>query len=156
MMKKMTEQEAFARLSALCAAAEHCSYEMEEKMRRWELEEDCIRNVMEKLVAEKYVDDSRYCRFFVKDKLRYNKWGRHKIEQALFAKRIPEGIRRQALDEIASDEYAEILRPLLAGKRKTTKAASEYEMNGKLIRFAMSRGFDMDVIRRCIDCDGED
>lgn len=156
MMEKMTEQEAFARLSALCAAAEHCSYEMEEKMRKWEMEDDARTRVMKRLVDEKYVDDSRYCRFFVRDKIRYNKWGRRKIEQALFAKRIPEDIRRQALDSTTDDEYAEILRPLLAGKRKTTKAASEYEMNGKLIRFAMSRGFGMDVIRRCIGCDGED
>lgn len=150
-MKKITENEAMMRLSAMCAAAEHCSYEAAEKMRRWELEDDAAERIMKWLTAEKYIDDERYCRFFVKDKLKYNKWGRRKIDRALFMKRIPEKTRRAALDEISDDEYAEILRPLLKSKRKSTKAASEYEMNGKLVRFAMGRGFDTEVIRRCID-----
>ncbi|MFA4046034.1 RecX family transcriptional regulator [Prevotella sp. PCHR] len=154
-MKKMTENEALLRLSAMCASAEHCSYEMTEKMRKWELPDDAAARVMERLVNDKYIDDERYSRFFVKDKLRYNKWGRRKIDQALFMKRIPEDIRQAVLSEITDEEYAGILRPLLKSKRKSTKAASEYEMNGKLIRFAMSRGFDMDVIRMCMDCDEE-
>jgi len=154
-MGQMTEQEALLRLSAMCASAEHCSHEMTEKMRRWELPDDAAARVLGQLVSEKYVDDERYCRFFVRDKLRYNKWGRRKIDQALFMKRIPEDIRQRVLDEITDDEYAEILRPLLQSKRKATKAASEYELNGKLIRFALGRGFGMDVIRRCLDCDGE-
>ena len=139
----------------MCASAEHCSYEMTEKMRKWELPDDAAARVMERLVNDKYIDDERYSRFFVKDKLRYNKWGRRKIDQALFMKRIPEDIRQAVLSEITDEEYAGILRPLLKSKRKSTKAASEYEMNGKLIRFAMSRGFDMDVIRMCMDCDEE-
>ncbi len=151
----MTENEALLRLSAMCASAEHCSYEMTEKMRKWELPDDAAARVMERLVNDKYIDDERYSRFFVKDKLRYNKWGRRKIDQALFMKRIPEDIRQAVLSEITDEEYAGILRPLLKSKRKSTKAASEYEMNGKLIRFAMSRGFDMDVIRMCMDCDEE-
>ena len=154
-MKKMTENEALLRLSAMCASAEHCSYEMTEKMRKWELPDDAAARVMERLVNDKYIDDERYSRFFVKDKLRYNKWGRRKIYQALLMKRIPEDIRQAVLSEITDEEYAGILRPLLKSKRKSTKAASEYEMNGKLIRFAMSRGFDMDVIRMCMDCDEE-
>lgn len=155
-MKQMTENEAFSRLSAMCASAEHCSHEMMERMRKWEMAEDAATRVMERLVNDRYIDDERYCRFFVKDKLRYNKWGRRKIDQALFMKRIPKDIRHRVLGETTDDEYAEILRPLLKSKRKTTKAASEYEMNGKLIRFAMGRGFDMDVIRRCMDCDVEE
>lgn len=154
-MKKMTENEALLRLSAMCASAEHCSYEMTEKMRKWELPDDAAARVMERLVNDKYIDDERYSRFFVKDKLRYNKWGRRKIDQALFMKRIPEDIRQAVLSEITDEDYAGILRPLLKSKRKATKAASDYEMNGKLIRFAMSRGFDMDVIRMCMDCDTE-
>ncbi len=69
-MKKMTENEALLRLSAMCASAEHCSYEMTEKMRKWELPDDAAARVMERLVNDKYIDDERYSRFFVKDKQR--------------------------------------------------------------------------------------
>ena len=44
----------------------------------------------------------------------------------------------------------EALQPLLASKKRQVKADSEYELNGKLIRFALGRGFGMDIIRRCI------
>ena len=150
-MKQKTEQEAYLTLAALCAQAEHCQYEMTEKMRRWELPEEAQARVMQRLVAERYVDDERFARAFVKDKVRYNKWGRRKVEQALWQKRIDDDIRQRVLDEVDDEEYLSVLRPLLKQKRKTTKAASDYELNRKLMRFALSRGFTFDIIRQCIE-----
>jgi len=150
-----TENDAYLTLAALCAQAEHCQYEMLEKMRRWELSEDAQARVMAKLVKERYVDDERYAQAFVKDKIRYNKWGRRKVEQALWQKRIDESIRKRVLDEVDDDEYLSILRPLLKQKRKTIKAQNDYELNQKLMRFAVGRGFTFDIIRQCIDVDDE-
>ena len=146
-----TEQDAYLTLAALCAQAEHCQYEMLEKMRRWELSEEIQARVMARLVSERYVDDERYARAFVKDKVRYNKWGRRKVEQALWQKHIDAAIRQQVLDEVDDNEYIEVLRPLLKQKRKSTKAQSDYEMNQKLMRFALGRGFTFDIIRQCLD-----
>ena len=150
-MKQKTEQDAYLTLAALCAQAEHCQHEMLEKMRRWEMDEAAQVRVMQRLVQEHYVDDERYARAFVKDKVRYNKWGRRKVEQALWQKRIGQDIRQQVLDEVDDDEYLSVLRPLLKQKRKSTKAASDYELNQKLMRFALSRGFTFDIIRQCLD-----
>ena len=150
-----TENDAYLTLAALCAQAEHCQYEMLEKMRRWELPEDVQARVMAKLVKERYVDDERYAQTFVKDKIRYNKWGRRKVEQALWQKRIDEDIRKRVLDEVDDDECLSILRPLLKQKRKTIKAQNDYELNQKLMRFAVGRGFTFDIIRQCIDVDDE-
>lgn len=155
-MRQKTEQEAYLTLSALCAQAEHCQWEMTEKMRRWELTEEAQAHVMQRLVSERYVDDERYARAFVKDKVRYNKWGRRKVEQALWQKHIDESVRQQVLDEVDDDEYISILRPMLQQKRKSTKASSDYELNGKLIKFAMSRGFTMDIIKQCINVEDDD
>jgi regulatory protein len=152
-MKQKTENDAYLTLAALCAQAEHCQYEMLEKMRRWELPEEEQARVMQRLVSERYVDDERYARAFVKDKVRYNKWGRRKVEQALWQKRIDEDIRQRVLDEVDNDEYLSVLKPLLQQKRRTTKASSDYELNQKLVRFAISRGFTYDIIRKCLDID---
>ncbi len=146
-----TENDAYMTLAALCAQVEHCQWEMLEKMRRWELPEDAQARVMQRLVSERYVDDERYTRAFVKDKIRYNKWGRRKVEQALWQKRIDEDIRKRVLDEVDDDEYLSVLRPLLKQKRKSTKANSDYELNQKLVRFALGRGFTFDIIRQCLD-----
>lgn len=150
---RITEEQAFRRLAALCSQAEHCSYEMTEKMRRWGLEEDTQARIIEKLAKGRYVDDGRFCRMFVRDKLRFNKWGRRKIEQALWAKHIDESIYRGVLDSIDGSEYAGVLMPLLESKRREIKAASEYERGVKLIKFALGRGFTMDIIRQCLDTD---
>ena len=155
-MKEVTEQGAYLQLAQLCARAEHCQHEMLEKMRRWEMSDEAQARVMARLVKERYVDDERYARAFVRDKIRYNKWGRRKVEQALWQKRIDEVIRQQVLDEVDDEEYLSVLRPLLKQKRRSTKAASDYELNQKLVRFALGRGFTYDIIRQCLDIDEED
>lgn len=152
-MLMKTEQEAYLTLAALCARSEHCQWEMLEKMRRWELDDAAQARVMARLVKERYVDDERYARAFVKDKVRYNKWGRRKVEQALWQKRIDDDIRERVLDEVDKEEYLNVLRPLLKQKRKSIKAGNDYELNQKLVRFALGRGFTYDIIRQCIDVD---
>ena len=156
MKKDMTEQEAYLQLAALCAQAEHCQQEMRDKMRRWELDETVQNRIIDCLIKERYIDDERYARAFVKDKIRYNKWGRRKVQQALWQKHIDADIQQQVLDEIDEKEYLDILRPLLKQKRKSIKAESDYELNQKLIRFALGRGFGFDIIRQCLNVDDID
>lgn len=146
----MTEQEVLQKLTSLCANSEHCSYEMLEKMRKWDVDEQTQARVMAYLTKEKFVDDERYCRFFVKDKIRFNKWGRRKVEQALYMKHIPTEISKSVLEEVPDSIYLNILKPLLKSKEKSVKANSEYEKNMKLIKFAMSRGFTFDIIKQCL------
>jgi regulatory protein len=155
MKKEMTEQEAFLQLAALCAQAEHCEQEMRDKLKRWGIDESAQDRIIQRLIRERYIDNERYARAFVKDKIRYNKWGRRKVQQALWLKRIDKDIQQRVLDEIDEKEYLDVLRPLLKQKRKTTKAESDYELNQKLVRFALGRGFTFDIIRQCLDVDEE-
>ena len=152
-MKEISEQEAYLQLAALCAQAEHCRHEMTEKMHRWGLTEDVRQRVADRLVKERYVDDERFARAFVNDKIRYNKWGRRKVQQALWLKHIDDEIQKRVLDDIDDETYLNVLRPLLKQKRKSLKAASDYELNQKLVRFAYGRGFTFDIIRQCLDVD---
>lgn len=124
---------------------------MKEKMTRWGIDEDAQQRVVEYLVANRYVDDRRYARSFVNDKLKYNKWGPRKIEQSLWMKHIDESVLREALDDVDNEEYISVLRPLLTSKRKTTKAETDYEMNQKLLRFAIGRGFTFEQVKEVID-----
>ena len=151
----MSEKDALLRLSALCAQGEHCQWEMTEKLRKWEIDDEAQARIMERLVKDRYVDDERFARAFVLDKIRYNKWGRRKVEQALYQKHIADDIRRRTLDDVSDEEYLKVLQPLLKQKRRSTKAASDYEMNQKLIRFALGRGFTFDIIRQCMDVEEE-
>ncbi len=155
MNKEKTEQEAYLQLAAVCAQAEHCPQEMRDKMTRWGVAPEAQERVVARLVKERYIDEERYARAFVKDKIRYQKWGRRKVQQGLWQKRIPNEIQQQVLSEVDDEAYLSILRPLLKQKRKTTKAQSDYELNQKLVRFALGRGFTFDIIRQCLDVDEE-
>ena len=155
MKKEITQQEAFLQLASLCAQAEHCEKEMRDKLKRWGIDESAQNHIIERLINERYIDDERYARAFVKDKIRYNKWGRRKVQQGLWMKQIVPEIQQRVLDEIDDQEYLNVLRLLLKQKRKSVKAESDYELNQKLVRFALGRGFTFDIIRQCLDVDEE-
>jgi regulatory protein len=147
----MTVAEAFTRLAALCAKGEHCQYDMLERMRRWGMDDDGQAQVMEKLTDGKYVDDERYARAFVSDKIRYGKCGRRKIEQALRMKHIADDAVARVLGEVDDEEYLSILRPLIRQKLKSTSASSDYERRMKVTKYALGRGYTFDIIRQCLD-----
>ena len=77
--------------------------------------------------------------------------GRRKVEQALWLKHISREISDPIFAEIEEELYMETLLPLMRNKYKTIKAKNDYERSMKLIRFALGRGFSMDIIRKCID-----
>ena len=156
MKKQMTGQQAYTKLTALCARSEHCQHEMLEKMRQWGVGEEEQAQVMARLIKEQYIDDERFTRAFVADKVRYNKWGRRKVEEALWLKHIDKETSKRILDEISDEEYIDILKPLLKQKMKSVRAQSDYELKAKLIRFALGRGFTMDIIKQCIEVEDED
>lgn len=149
-MKELTEQQVLGKLTAICARAEHCKLEMRRKMDRWEIPADMQQRVMDYLVEEKYIDEERYARGFINDKIKYNKWGRKKVEQALYLKAIPKEIYSPILDEMEEESFEEILLPLLRNKKKTVKGNSDYEIRMKLIRFALQRGFSYEQTEHCM------
>lgn len=154
-MKEKTEQDAYLQLAALCAQAEHCQQEMRDKLKRWGVSADAQDRIVARLVEERFIDDERYARAFVKDKIRYNKWGRRKVQQGLWQKHIDADIQERVLDDVDDSEYLAVLRPLLKQKVKSVKASNDYERTQKLVRFALSRGFTFDLIRQCLDVDDD-
>lgn len=149
--KPITEAQALKKLGDLCAKTEHCSGEIMEKMYKMGLPEDAKTRIMEKLTKYSYVDDERFTNAYVYDKIRYNKWGRRKIEQALWAKRIDNKIANLVLDAVPDEEYLSVLRPLLKSKYPTINAETDYERSVKLIKYALGKGFTFDLIKQCID-----
>lgn len=152
---EITETEALKRMEAYCSTAEHCRAEIVEKLQRMGVSHDAVEHIINRLTKEGYIDEKRFCRAFINDKYRFAKWGKYKIGRALQQKEIPSSVYRIFLDEVDEGEYLATLRNLLAAKRKNIRAKSEYELNGKLIRFALSRGFEMKDIRCCIDVSDE-
>lgn len=133
---------AFDKAAFLCSRSEHCTSEIQDKLRQWGLSQGDMEAVTEKLHADKYIDDERFARAYVKDKSRFNKWGRQKISFMLRNKKIASEIIRLACEEIEDESYANQLQKLLTDKAKTIKSGSKFERRNKLMRFAIGRGFE--------------
>ena len=151
----MTADEILYRLAARCSTSEQCLSDIEAKLGRYDLTEEERTRILRHLVEEKYVDDRRYAEAFVRDKYRFNKWGRIKIAQGLRMKNIDSETISTALEAIDEEEYLEILGDLIKAKRKSTKGRSDYEVNAKLCRFATGRGFEYEAIKKCLGNDIE-
>lgn len=106
--------------------------------------------IIRRLVEEKFIDEIRFCRSFVNDKLRFNKWGRIKIDFELRNRGIDASIREDALNQIDEQYYYDILFSILKDKKKSVKAKGNREEFLKLLRFAAGRGFETNLASRCL------
>jgi len=102
------------------------------------------------LKSEDFINEKRFCTYFVKDKFRFNNWGKIKISYALKAKGLDKDTLADAMNTIDDGEYEELLASILKTKLTGLKYEFEYEKQGKLFRFAQSRGFENNVIERVL------
>lgn len=149
-MKQLSEAEMLHRAAAYCSAAERCIQEVEKKIEAAGLSREESERIIARLLSEKYIDESRYCRFFVNDKLRFNKWGRIKIGYELQKRNIPAATRQEAMDGIDEQEYSDILLSVLKTKIKSVRGKDDRDRFLKLLRFAAGRGFETREAGRCL------
>lgn len=146
---KLSEPQALNRVAAYCSRAERPESAVRKKLAAWELSEDAIKRIIDRLRKEKYLDDSRFARSFINDKLNFNKWGRTKIVYELRKKNIPESVYKPILEELSGEEFEKQLMHILSIKIKSVKGKNDYDTKTKLIRFALGRGFTMDLAIKC-------
>jgi len=150
MKKEYTLEELLHKAASYCSISEHCISEVEDKLNAWCIECDDKAKIINRLIDEDFINEKRYCAYFVKDKFRFNKWGKIKISYALKQKGLSNELINMALETIDEGEYDEMLAALLKTKLAVLKYEFEYEKQGKLFRFAQSRGFENNVIERVL------
>ena len=150
MKKEMSENEARFKAEAYCSITEHCRAEVMEKLYQWGVPPVWMDGILNHLEQEGYIDSLRYAKAFVRDKYRFNQWGRIKITQSLRQKHLASTDIVVAMEEIDEEEYFSVLEHLIARKLPSIKAKNSFERNGKLVRFAASRGYEMNEILRCM------
>ena len=134
-------------MMALCARRETCSYDVRQKLRRLELSHDEVEEIVHRLQKNQFIDDQRYARAYIREKLEINRWGRTKISYMLRSKGISSETISRLLAESKPENYEDNLDELLRKKLKQLPAGEDrYKSRAKLIRFAASRGFEADLI----------
>lgn len=139
-------QDFFLKASYYCSLSEHCIQKVREKLVQWDTPKEFIDPIIDKLLEDDYINEERFARAFVKDKFRFNHWGRIKISTHLRALGISSENIATAMQEIGDEEYAKMLDEIVEKKRKSIKNGTDYEIRAKLLRHALSRGFEYELI----------
>ncbi len=147
----MEYNKALYKAAALCSQQERCTSDIRKKLVNWELTEEECNQAVDYLTTEKYLDDERFAFYFVRDKFRFNGWGKIKIKYQLKQKGISSVFIDNALDEIDNSEYQTKLAELLHAKKKQIKNKDYWKTKSSMARFAQSRGFEPNLIFNCID-----
>lgn len=142
MKKEITPEEALMRLESLCARSEQCTEDVRRKLYMWKIPQSTAEKIIDHLIDNRYIDDTRFASAFTRDKFRFNRWGKVKISHWLTQKHIPKEVINDALDEIDDEEYEETLIDLLRSKAKTIDNPDSFDGKTRMFRFALSRGFD--------------
>ena len=146
-----TYEQMLFKASAYCATAEHCEADVRTKLQTWACSPEHIDKIIDYLKNENFLNDQRYCNAFVRDKFRFNQWGKTKIAMMLRTKNIAEETIAEAIDQIDDATYQQTVTTLLQTKLKGLKYRDEYDRKAKLIRFAQGRGFEYGIIAAAIE-----
>lgn len=147
--RSRTPEEALAALMRLCARAEKSTGDALRLMHGWGVAPEAQREVLRRLVEQRFIDDARYAAAFVRDKVQLSGWGAYKIRTALQRKGIDRRTVEEALAQLDPSTQTERLAAQLARKARTTKASSPYDLRTKLIRYGLSLGYDYEAVREC-------
>ncbi|MFI3323539.1 MAG: regulatory protein RecX [Rikenellaceae bacterium] len=138
-------EEALASLMRQCARAEKSSGDAMRLMARWGVAEAERGEVLAQLIADKFIDDGRYAEAYVREKLNLSGWGVRKIATSLKVKGVAPSIIGEVLAEVDRESMSERLLGKVERKARTTKYKDQYDLKGKLIRYALSLGYDYDM-----------
>lgn len=150
--KPKSAEQALTALMRLCARSEKSSGDALRLMRVWEVAECERQGVLQKLIDQRFIDDRRYAKAYTREKSSLAGWGERKIALQLRQKGVARDIIVEVLASINGDEQSQRLIDKLSRKMRSTKAASEYELRGKLLRYALSLGYDYDMAIEAIGC----
>ena len=141
-----TLEEGLAKLQRYCVYQDRCHKEVEEKLKALGFWGDDIGQIVVELIDEKFLDEERYARSFVRGKHRFKKWGRIKIKQELRKKNITGYCLKMGFTEIEEEEYRETLLQLLEKKNRFLTAKNDYERKVKLAKYVMTKGYESGII----------
>ena len=143
-------KQVFDALSSQCARREYCVSDIRRKaLQRLEFDASATEEVVSALVADGYVDDRRYAAAYAREKSALSGWGPVKIRSALLARGVARDAVLEALEEIDPERAAAKLEKVLETKWRTLRDDPQGRL--KLIRFALSRGYDYEPIRSLIE-----
>ena len=148
---QLSKDEAFSKAAFLCSASEHCASQIYEKLQAWGVSGEDANDILNRLMEEGFIDNTRFSRAYCHDKFLYSHWGKVKIVQMLRRLRLSEDEIAEGVSTISEKDYLEALNGALRSKDRALKDTNMYQRKGKLVRHLLSRGFEMELVIDAVD-----
>ena len=138
--------DALDKMAKYCAYQERCVKDVREKLRTFDLPQEEKDKILDYLLDNRFVNDERIAKSFVRGKVNQSGWGLNKIRFHLIQKGIAKDIIDEALGQTDEEVYRQRLIDILKAKSKTVKAATDFERKRKLAAYAMQKGFEASLV----------
>jgi regulatory protein len=146
MAKPLSPDQVLDKMAKYCAYQERCVKDVTEKLKTFELTQKEKDEILDYLIDNRFVNNTRFAQAFVKGKINQSGWGLNKIRFHLMQKGIDKEIINEALQTYDEDAYRQRLIDVLKIKAKTIKAENDFERNWKLAAYAMQKGFEAHLV----------
>ena len=144
--KPLTPDQVLDKMAKYCAYQERCVKDVRDKLKTFEIPEEEKAKIIDYLLDNRFVNDERYAKAFVRGKVNQSGWGVNKIRFHLIQKGIDKDIIEEALGQTDEEAYRQRLIEILETKAKTVKAANDFEKKRKLATYAMQKGFEGSLV----------
>lgn len=146
----MEKEKVLPYLQNLCAKREYCRSEILKKAETaLEGDRQAAQEMLDSLVADRFVDDSRYAAAFARERSSLTGWGPDKIRYSLLMKGITKADIAAALEEVDPEAAGARMEKLISAKCKTLQGDPFIKF--KLIKYALSRGYRYDDVAPAVD-----
>ncbi|MFI3332998.1 MAG: regulatory protein RecX [Rikenellaceae bacterium] len=144
-IRTKSPEQALAALQRQCARAEKSSGDAMRLMSRWGVDSTHRAEILERLISDRFIDDRRFAEAYMREKLNLSGWGARKIASSLRTKGVSNVIIEELLTDLDRPSMQKRLADKVARKARTTKYKDRYDLRGKLIRYALSLGYEYDI-----------
>ena len=140
--KPLTPDQVLDKMAKYCAYQERCVKDVRDKLKTFDIPQAEKDKIFDYLLDNRFVNDERFAKSFVRGKINQSGWGLNKIRFHLVQKGIAKEIIDEALEQTDEEVYRQRLIDILRVKAKSVKAETEFEKKRKLAAFAMQKGFE--------------
>ena len=147
----LTPDQVLDKMAKYCAYQERCVKDVRDKLKTFDLPQKEKDKIIDYLVDNRFVNDERFARSFVRGKINQSGWGLNKIRFHLIQKGIAKDIIDEALGRTDEETYRQRLIDILKTKSKTVKAENDFERKRKLAAYAMQKGFEGSLVWEVIN-----
>jgi len=144
--KPLTPDQVLDKMAKYCAYQERCVKDVRDKLKTFDISQKEKDEILDYLLDNRFVDNERFAKSFVRGKINQSGWGVNKIRFHLMQKGIDKDIIEETLGQTDEETYRQRLIDILKTKSKTVKAANDFEKKRKLAAYAMQKGFEGNLV----------